>query len=328
MCGPGPRTIRNTAAGTLTTTATGTWQTHLTEARQKARGLARHRDERHFASLMNRCPHSGRPQPVIVGGVSSILTLLVGIAAWVAFFGGIGYAIGDQKDRGGAGFLLGILLGVIGWIIVGLMEPSESERLRRNHQLASSLRGEAAVIDPNFAQMSARDRARAKALGRTTRLVPTSAERSCPWCAESIKAAAVICRFCSREVQPLTAAERVMPGLATAPAAVSAAMVYFSGELVATQRRSLGGQNRDRDDDALMGAFDAPGRPWDQRAQGRYQTIVDEALTLGGDRDGWSTVDGLRLPAGWVDHYDQLADLNHGCPALVSFIESSKLTAG
>jgi tetratricopeptide (TPR) repeat protein len=29
-----------------------------------------------------------------------------------------------------------------------------------------------------------------------------SAERTCPWCAETIKAAAVVCRFCGRDVQP------------------------------------------------------------------------------------------------------------------------------
>jgi hypothetical protein len=27
-------------------------------------------------------------------------------------------------------------------------------------------------------------------------------ERTCPWCAETIKAAAVVCRFCGRDVQP------------------------------------------------------------------------------------------------------------------------------
>lgn len=29
--------------------------------------------------------------------------------------------------------------------------------------------------------------------------------RVCPWCAETIKAAAVICRFCSRDIEPINA---------------------------------------------------------------------------------------------------------------------------
>jgi hypothetical protein len=29
-------------------------------------------------------------------------------------------------------------------------------------------------------------------------------ERTCPWCAETIKAAAVLCRFCGRDVEPLS----------------------------------------------------------------------------------------------------------------------------
>jgi protein-disulfide isomerase len=28
-------------------------------------------------------------------------------------------------------------------------------------------------------------------------------ERVCPWCAETIKAAAIVCRFCGRDVEPL-----------------------------------------------------------------------------------------------------------------------------
>jgi tetratricopeptide (TPR) repeat protein len=35
----------------------------------------------------------------------------------------------------------------------------------------------------------------------TPRVAAQSDERTCPWCAETIKAAAVICRFCSRDVQ-------------------------------------------------------------------------------------------------------------------------------
>jgi hypothetical protein len=30
-------------------------------------------------------------------------------------------------------------------------------------------------------------------------------ERTCPWCAETIKAAAIVCRFCGRDVEPLPA---------------------------------------------------------------------------------------------------------------------------
>jgi hypothetical protein len=33
---------------------------------------------------------------------------------------------------------------------------------------------------------------------------PPPTERTCPWCAETIKAAAIICRFCGREVEPQT----------------------------------------------------------------------------------------------------------------------------
>ena len=32
------------------------------------------------------------------------------------------------------------------------------------------------------------------------------AVRDCPWCAETIKAAAIVCRFCGREVEALPAA--------------------------------------------------------------------------------------------------------------------------
>jgi hypothetical protein len=33
-------------------------------------------------------------------------------------------------------------------------------------------------------------------------LYPNAAERDCPWCAETIKAKAIICRFCGRDVEP------------------------------------------------------------------------------------------------------------------------------
>jgi hypothetical protein len=33
---------------------------------------------------------------------------------------------------------------------------------------------------------------------------PEPGERTCPWCAETIKAAAIMCRFCGRDVRPTT----------------------------------------------------------------------------------------------------------------------------
>jgi hypothetical protein len=47
----------------------------------------------------------------------SLLYVLVG----VAIGGGIGAAIGSTKNRVGLGFVLGALLGCIGWIVIAVM---------------------------------------------------------------------------------------------------------------------------------------------------------------------------------------------------------------
>jgi hypothetical protein len=47
----------------------------------------------------------------------------------------IGMAIGKGKGHGGVGFVLGALLGVIGWIIVGVMKPSGSSSLDPSQRL-------------------------------------------------------------------------------------------------------------------------------------------------------------------------------------------------
>jgi len=43
--------------------------------------------------------------------------------------------------------------------------------------------------------------------GPTTHTMPARTDRSCPYCAETIKSSAVICRFCNRDVQPTAANE-------------------------------------------------------------------------------------------------------------------------
>lgn len=49
--------------------------------------------------------------------------LFVSFALAVGILGGIGYFIGDNRGRGPLGFLLGVLLGPIGWVIVLLLSP-------------------------------------------------------------------------------------------------------------------------------------------------------------------------------------------------------------
>ena len=56
------------------------------------------------------------------------------IVAWF-FFILIGYAIGSGKGRGAEGFLLGLLLGLIGVIIAGFMKPSVAIQAKRDVEL-------------------------------------------------------------------------------------------------------------------------------------------------------------------------------------------------
>lgn len=58
------------------------------------------------------------------------MDLLMWTLIWVAVMGGIGMGIGAYKGRLGAGFFFGALLGVIGWLVVGL-GPKYSEADRR-----------------------------------------------------------------------------------------------------------------------------------------------------------------------------------------------------
>jgi hypothetical protein len=108
---------------------------------------------------------------------------------WVGIWGGIGFAIGNTKGRGGEGFVLGIVLGFVGWIIEALMRPSAEFEAQRMSMIASTLRSQTEAPSSPVAG-------------------PT---RICPWCAESIKAAASVCRFCGRGVEPIEPAAIAAP---------------------------------------------------------------------------------------------------------------------
>lgn len=50
------------------------------------------------------------------GGTQLVIWLVLTL-----FFGGVGYAIGSKKGKGALGFILGAVLGVIGWIILAFI---------------------------------------------------------------------------------------------------------------------------------------------------------------------------------------------------------------
>jgi hypothetical protein len=89
------------------------------------------------------------------------------LIVWL-LLGSIGWLLGQQKGHGGAGLFLGVLLGPMGLLISAVMEPTAEIRPERDAAAAAAL---AAAVQPRDA-------------GDT---------RTCPWCAETIKAAAIVC---------------------------------------------------------------------------------------------------------------------------------------
>lgn len=102
--------------------------------------------------------------------MAEVIFIYLGIGA---VFGTIGWAVGESKDQGPAGFGLGFLLGPLGVLIAVLLPPTAEAQARKN-----------------LAVEKAQDR------------LSTATERKCPFCAELIKSEAVICRFCNRDVPP------------------------------------------------------------------------------------------------------------------------------
>jgi hypothetical protein len=53
--------------------------------------------------------------------------ILIGrIAMWILVGGGVGYLIGKGKGKGSLGFILGLCLGLLGWIIIAVI-PAERQ---------------------------------------------------------------------------------------------------------------------------------------------------------------------------------------------------------
>jgi hypothetical protein len=169
--------------------------------------------------------------------------LLVLLLLWAAVGGGIGYWIGSGKGRGGVGFVLGLAFGWIGWIIVALLHPTAEVEARRMASLADALRGDETV----------------SGLGRP-----------CPWCAEIIKPAASVCRYCGRTVQP-------------APAAVidaSAAALQLNVR-VAEKHKSINASTSPLTTTDIEDCFDfADPRDLDRSLRRRLRFAIDGVRTL------------------------------------------------
>lgn len=106
--------------------------------------------------------------------------MIIGIVFWAAVGGGVGAAIGNGKGRGPAGFWLGFLFGPIGWIIIAVLDATPEAEVARLETI-NSIQVKMKPSDPSLSRVT----------------------RDCPFCAETIKSAAKLCRFCGRDVEPI-----------------------------------------------------------------------------------------------------------------------------
>ena len=99
---------------------------------------------------------------------------------------------------------------------------------------------------------------------------------------------------------------------------------FFADELKNVAGASLLGRDQTSDEKALLSPLGETNRLNNPRAMERCQELVDEAMSSAAESSGWCLVEGVRLPKSWLKSYEDLADLDHGCPAIVALIERSQ----
>ena len=122
-------------------------------------------------------------QPIDAAGSDWGFIIFLGLLAAVVF-GLIGARIGAERGRATQGFWLGFCFGPIGWIVIGVLSPSREVQAERDSALADRLAEALRKPPPRVSQRTG--------------------ERSCPFCIELIRDAAVVCRHCGRDVAPVT----------------------------------------------------------------------------------------------------------------------------
>mgnify|MGYP003383349431 CR=1 FL=1 len=107
-------------------------------------------------------------------------------------------------------------------------------------------------------------------------------------------------------------------------ATIDVATQFFADELKNVASASVLGRDQTSDEKALLSPLGETTRLNNSRAMERCQELVDEAMSIAAEISGWCLVDGVRLPKSWLKSYEDLANLDHGCPAIVALIERSQ----
>jgi hypothetical protein len=130
---------------------------------------------------------------------NSDIWLILVISWLVSAF--IGALIGGTKGKAGAGFWCGFFLGPIGWIIAALLQPTTEVEAARQGAVQAAMR------PVNATPIAYRATEPCPSCGRMVgenqnfcAFCAAPLARSCPWCAEKIKSAAIVCRHCGRDI--------------------------------------------------------------------------------------------------------------------------------